>query len=286
MKTFIGAYHCNPSILGILALSVTSMFSLSAQDTLSNGKALNIPFRKYGVSIGNSYEFTGIRINFADNNVRKVNGLNVTGWFKMFKNQNAIVNGISIGVMPVAGTLQPINIGIIGLGTENHSNGLTIGGLVIGGDVNGLSLSGLIIMADGTKGKMSGVALSGIVIGSESAINGLAVGGLAVGTDGNINGLTASTAYMRSKGIVRGVTVTAGYLNAFTYKGIAIAGYSRSSQMYGLSVAIFNKTKELRGIQVGLLNIAKNNPKGLRVLPIVNIHLKKAITNDERLNNE
>jgi hypothetical protein len=101
-----------------------------------------------------------------------------------------------------------------------------------------------------------------------------------VGTDGNINGLTASTAYMQSKGIVRGVTVTAGYLDAFTYKGIAIAGYSRSSQMHGLSVALFNKTVELRGIQVGLLNIAKNNPKGLRVLPIVNMHLKKANSNE------
>lgn len=273
MKAFIGAYRGNPSILGILALSVTSMFSLSAQDSLSNGQALNFPFRKYGVSIGNSYEFTGIRINFADNNVRKVNGLNVTFWFKMFKNQNAIVNGISLGVLPVAGTLQPINIGIIGLGTENHSNGLTIGGLLIGGDLNGLGLSGLMLMADGTKGKISGVALSGIAVGAESAINGLTIGGLVVGTDGNINGLAASIAYMRSKDVVRGVTITAGYLNVFTFKGMAIAGYSRSSQMYGLSVAVFNKTNELRGIQVGLLNIAKNNPKGLRVLPLVNIHL-------------
>lgn len=277
MKAFFGTYHCNPCILWILALSFTSMFSLSAQDTLSNGKALNIPFRKYGISIGNSYEFTGIRLNFADNNVQKINGLNVTGWFKMFKNQNAIVNGVSIGVMPVAGTMQPINIGIIGLGTENHSSGLTIGGLVIGGDVNGLSLCGLIIMADGTKGRISGVTLSGIAIGAKSAINGLTFGGLVMGTDGNINGLAASTAYMQSKGIIRGLTLTAGYLNASTFKGLAIAGYTRSNQLNGLSIAIINKTKELRGIQMGLLNIANNNPKGLRVLPIFNIHLKNAI---------
>jgi hypothetical protein len=45
--------------------------------------------------------------------------------------------------------------------------------------------------------------------------------------------------------------------------------------MNGLSIALFNKTKELRGIQVGLLNIARNNPKGFRVLPVINMHLKK-----------
>lgn len=254
-------------------LWLTSSVVLFAQDTLYNGRALNIPFRKYGISIGNSYEFNGIRINFADKNVRRINGLNITGWLKVSENENAIVNGISIGLLPLAGIMQPINIGLIGLGSADHSNGLTIGGLIIGGDVNGLSLSGLVIMADGDKG-MSGAALSGIAVGSATALNGLTIGGLAVGADGNIHGLAASTIYVQSKGIVRGITVTAGYLNAFTYKGLAIAGYSRSTQMNGFSIAIINQTKELRGIQIGLLNIAKNNPRGLRVLPVINIHLK------------
>ena len=43
-------------------------FNLSAQSTLGDGKALNFPAQKYGISIGNSHEFTGIRINFADEN--------------------------------------------------------------------------------------------------------------------------------------------------------------------------------------------------------------------------
>ena len=102
-----------------------------AQDTLSNGKALNFPFSKYGISIGNSYEFTGLRFNFADNNVRRINGLNVTLWLKMFENENAVVNGISVGIIPSAGTLQYINIGILAAGTSNRSNGLTVGGLLV-----------------------------------------------------------------------------------------------------------------------------------------------------------
>lgn len=272
---FINQYHRISGFLWILALSVASLFSTSAQDTLSNGKALNIPFKKYGISIGNSYEFNGIRVNLADQNVRKVNGINITGWFKKAQNQNAIVNGISFGVMPTAGTLQPINIGIISVGASKYSNGLSISGLVQGGDVNGLSVSGLMTMADGPRG-MAGVAFTGIALGAKRAINGLGVGGVAVGSDGDINGLAISSAYIRSKGIVRGSTITAGFLDASTYFGTAISGYSRTVKMNGLSLAIFNKTEELNGIQVGLVNIAKNNPKGLRVLPVINFHFRNA----------
>jgi len=39
---------------------------------------------------------------------------------------------------------------------------------------------------------------------------------------------------------------------------------------------LYNRTEELHGLQVGLLNYAGNNPKGLRMLPFVNMHLKKA----------
>jgi|WetSurSiteA1Bulk_404760.scaffolds.fasta_scaffold00802_8 hypothetical protein len=276
MKNSVGFFHRFSGFHFILAIILIDACSLSAQDTLSNGKALSLPFRKYGISIGNSYEFNGIRINFADKNVRKINGLNITLWLKMFQNQNAIVNGISFGVMPTAGIMQPVNIGLVGLGTANRSNGLTLAGLMIGGDINGLGLSGLFIMADGRKGMMSGFALSGLMVGAKTELNGVTIGGLIVGSEGDINGLAGSSTYIQSGGVVRGVALTAGYLNAMTFKGIAIAGYFRSTQMHGLSFAVFNSTKELHGTQVGLLNIARNNPKGLRVLPVINMHLKNS----------
>jgi hypothetical protein len=65
-----------------LVISFIVEFSVSAQDTLLNKKSLNFPTKKYGISIGNSYEFTGIRVNFADKNVKTINGLNVTFWLK------------------------------------------------------------------------------------------------------------------------------------------------------------------------------------------------------------
>ena len=262
-----------------LALSITIIliveFSLSAQDTLFNKKSLNFPTKKYGISIGNSYEFTGIRINFADKNVKKINGLNVTFWLQPSKNQDAEVNGVSLGVFPAGSKMQPINIGLLGVGTvKNNLNGLSIGGIVIGssGKINGLSLSGLVTMADGKNSAISGIALSGIGIGTHKAINGFAFGGFAVGTDGKINGIASSLSYISAEKKIQGLAITPGYLKSEIFNGFALAGFTNTNQMNGLSIAIFNITEDLHGIQLGLINCAKNNRKWSRVLPLINFH--------------
>jgi len=41
----------------------------------------------------------------------------------------------------------------------------------------------------------------------------------------------------------------------------------------GLSIGLVNYTAELRGVQIGLLNYARNNPRWLRLLPFLNLHL-------------
>ena len=253
------------SLMLIIAILLMGVFNLSAQDTSSNGKALNFPANKYGISIGNSYEFTGIRINFADKNVKKNNGLNVTFWLKFAKNQNAVVNGISIGVIPTAGSMQYINLGLLGVGTASNLNGVSISGLVVGsgGHINGLSISGLITRADDSQegeGVISGIAISGIGLVA-NVINGLAIGGLAVGTDGDINGVATSLAYIYCEKDFHGLSVTGGYLESEFFNGIAIAGYAKTNQMNGISI-----------VQFGLLNYTENNPKGLRILPFINLH--------------
>jgi hypothetical protein len=259
----------------LIVFFLFSEVSLFAQDTLFNGKALNIPTQKYGISIGNSYEFTGVRINFADKNAKKINGLNVTFWIDKFENEDAILNAISIGVFPVAGKMQPINIGLLGVGTaKNNLNGLSIGGIVIGSNskINGLSLSGLVTMADGESSAISGITLSGIGIGAHKAINGLAFGGFAVGTDGEINGIASSLSYISAEKKIQGMAITLGYLKSEIFNGIALAGYTKTNQMNGLSVAIFNRTEDLHGIQLGLINFVKNNRKWSRILPLINFH--------------
>ena len=45
---------------------------------LINAQSINFPTSKFGLSIGNSKNFTGLRINFSDRQVEKINGLNIT----------------------------------------------------------------------------------------------------------------------------------------------------------------------------------------------------------------
>jgi hypothetical protein len=250
---------------------------LPAQDTLFKGKALNFPARKYGISIGNSVVFNGFRFNFADQNVKKINGINLTLWFRRMKNQTAVVNGISIGVLPLAGTMQPINLGLLGTGADKL-NGLSVGGIVIGsgGHINGISISGLIIAADGPNSALSGISLAGLGLGAEKVVNGLALGGLLVNSGGDINGIACSLAFINCEKIFRGIAVAPGFLDAKSYKGLAFAGYAKTERMQGLSFALFNWSGELHGLQIGVLNYAGNNSKGYRMLPLINMHLGKS----------
>jgi hypothetical protein len=249
-----------------------------SQDTIPDGKAFNFPTKKNGISFGNSSEFNGIRINFADHNVRKINGLNVTFWLKMYQNQEAIVNGVSVGVIPTAKNMQPINIGLLGVGASpGNVNGLTIGGFVIGsgGNINGLSVSGLLTMADSDSSAISGVVISGIGVGANHAINGLVLAGLGIGTEGSINGIAASLLWINGGRNCNGIALTAGFMDSDTLRGIAIAGYAKTGFTEGLSLSAYNRTKELHGVQIGLINYAGNNPKGFRILPLLNLHFGK-----------
>ena len=38
----------------------------------------------------------------------------------------------------------------------------------------------------------------------------------------------------------------------------------------GLSIGIVNYARSVIGLQIGVINIVRNNPKGLRVLPVFN----------------
>jgi len=55
-----------------------------------HAQGLNIPTKHYGLSIGNSKHFTGVRINWSERNVEKVTGLNFTLW-RAKENKKAVV---------------------------------------------------------------------------------------------------------------------------------------------------------------------------------------------------
>ena len=43
--------------------------------------------------------------------------------------------------------------------------------------------------------------------------------------------------------------------------------------MNGISIGLFNYSKKLKGFQFGLLNYVENNPKFLKIIPFINLHL-------------
>lgn len=212
-----------------------------AQDTISkyNGKALNIPFRKYGISFGNSYVFNGIRFNISDDEYgERVNGINITFWMpKKGPGPKAVVNGIGMGLISFDRIIQPLSLAVLLLAADN---------------LNGISMCGLLTYAS----KINGINISGLATIADKNINGIAFGGLGIGTT-KLSGLAVTPIYMES----------------VIYNGVAIAGYAKTTEMHGLSFAIINKSTELHGIQFGLWNVAENNPKGLRKLPLMNMHL-------------
>jgi len=248
------------------------LFKISGQDPESNGRAFSFPFGKAGISIGNSYTFNGIRFNFADSNVQRINGLNLTLWtkYKSVYNKDATINGISLGVFPTVKRMQPVNIFILGAAGVEYLNGISIAGIgIASGNINGVCIGGAMLGGE----KINGLTLSGLFSYSEKHFSGMTISGLAVLSRGDINGLSACIAGIYSEGAIRGTAVTAGYLKAGTTKGFTFSGYANINQVNGLSISLINIARELHGVQIGILNFAGNNRKGLKLLPFINMHL-------------
>ncbi|MFN8206722.1 MAG: hypothetical protein U0T82_04855 [Bacteroidales bacterium] len=241
------------------------------QDRLSNGKALNIPFKRFGLSFGNSHAFNGIRFNVKDRETKVINGFNFTiglgdNWDK---NKLSRVNGISAGLFPMAYGLNGLGIGIFGPGFHNF-NGLGIGGLVVAGSkVNGIAVSGLI-MGGRT---VSGIGIAGFMAGAEETFNGIVLSGIGISLENELNGIGISSSILVCNNTIRGTAITLGYLKSENLYGLAVGGYVAVSNMHGIAVSLFNNSKELHGLQLGVLNHAANNPRGLRWLPGMNLHL-------------
>ena len=93
--------------------------------------------------------------------------------------------------------------------------------------------------------------------------------------------MAACPSYISSQNAFRGFAITGGYFHSGELKGVVVAGYANISKTNGASIALYNRTKVLHGIQLGLLNYAGNNSKGLRMLPIINLHLRKSYENKD-----
>jgi hypothetical protein len=315
-------------------------------------QALNFPTKTSGISIGNSKVFNGLRINFRDRNVDRINGINLTVW-NSGNNKKAVVKGLSLGGLPEAGVLQGIQIGIVGAAAESEVRGISFGllGVGSGGKVCGVGIGGLGVGANellkgifigglgvgsggeikgialgllgtGAGGDITGITLGGLGAGGGGNIRGITIGGLGAGASGDVTGIIIGGLGAGAGGNVRGITiggVGAGCgeelqgiamggigVGAPLVKGVALSvfaaggdhlqgimlagGWVRVSEggstrgitcaafnqikgeQNGLSLGIVNYTRSIKGLQIGLINIVQENPRFLRILPILNFH--------------
>ena len=75
---------------------------------------------------------------------------------------------------------------------------------------------------------------------------------------------------------ITGVAVAIGtvrIVNDGTFKGLAISAFNHiKGTQKGVAIGIVNYAYRLKGIQIGLINIVRDNPKGRKALPIININ--------------
>lgn len=131
--------------------------------------------------------------------------------------------------------------------------------------ISGINLS-LVTSSD----LFNGIQIGMLLIKDQGQVNGIAIAGLGF-TGKKINGLAISSLAL-SANKVNGVGISL-HMGGEKINGLAITGWNEIKTCTGLSIAIYNNAEKLHGFQIGLLNHVANNPKLLRWLPLINLHL-------------
>lgn len=204
-------------------------------------KYLSLGSKKAGICFGNSPVYTGFRFNLISKNAKRVNIFDLS----LVNLDSGKSNGISIGAV---------------INAQEQNNGLSIGTIVNASRrENGIMIGPMINLAD----KVNGIEVAAVF--KNDTLNGLAIGYVIM--DRHVEDSIPSR--------VNGVALCVFSTEAGEVKGVTVSAYNHSQAHKGLSIGGVNRTSRLKGIQIGLYNIALNNPKGLRRLPLINVHLGK-----------
>jgi hypothetical protein len=251
------------AVLGFtLALAVLQGQAVFAQ-------SLDIPTKAWGISFGNSKEFSGLRFNFRDSRVKRVMGINVTFWQPRKDNKGSVVKGISLGLIPGGGDMTGIqlgilgpaaekkmvglNIGLIGAGSGEDMTGINIGGLGMGAGENlkGLNIGGL---GAGAGKNVTGITIGGLGAGAGKNVTGLTIGGLGAGAGDNLTGITIGGLGAGAGENVTGLTIGGvGAGAGEILRGITIAGIGAGAgkSMSGLTICgVAAGAPEVRGLVI------------------------------------
>lgn len=207
-----------------------------------------------GIGVGAGDEVTGVALGaIGVGGGGDVNGF-AFGGVGVGTGGNA--NGILIGGLGagVAGDLQWAAAGLLGVGAGGNGRGLMVGGLGVGvgGDLTGIGLGGIGVGAGGT---LHGLFFGGVGVGAPRIV-GMAIGSMVGGEE--LHGFMLAPLHLR---ITPGGRLTGGSLSAFNRVEGDVSGFT---------VGLINYAWQVNGFQLGVINVIRDNPRGRRVLPLLN----------------
>ena len=242
--------HTNPTMrtsARVFLLSLAVPIAASAQ-------SLDLTIHHTGISFGDSRFVRGVRLNYRDDNLRLVEGINATIWTP-YEPARGTVKGLALG-LPVTGarTIQGAAIGIFGAGAEHELSGVGIGGFGVGsgGELRGIMLGGF---GAGSGGDITGLTVGGFGAGSGGRVTGITIGGFGAGAALDVTGIQLGGFGVGSGGNVTGITIGGfGAGAAGDVKGITIGGFGAGSggRVSGLTIAGFGAgaATGIRGITI------------------------------------
>ena len=280
---------------GLLVVCSNGALPAHAQsDTREESRALNLTIGEVGLSIGDSKRTTGLRLNYRDRALERVNGLNLTLW-RPHDGAGGTVNGLAVG-LPLTGgyrlrgiavgaglsvqraidgvalaplgvgsgnRLRGIAVGGLGLGAGSRAQGLLIGGLGAGA---GEHATGVLIggLGAGAGRESTGLLLGGLGAGAGEQATGIVLGGLGAGAGGRVRGMVGGGAGAgageRASGlIVGGLGAGAGDRATGLLIGGLGAGTGDTLTGMGLSVLGVGAGNRLNGVGIGGVGVAAGN---------------------------
>ena len=250
-----------------LLLSVALLGAPAALHAQRDG--LVIGPRNQGIAFGNVPRVTGVRVNFRDDGLERVDGVNITVWMPHHE-PSGLVNGVALGI-PVtgAGEIRGIAIGVAGVGASDDITGLGVGGIGIGtgGRLNGIMVGGI---GAGSGGGVRGLTVGGIGVGSGGEIEGIAIGGIGVGSGADTRGALIGGIGVGSGGDVEGVAIggvgvgAGGGIRGLTFGGLGVGtgGGAEGITIAGIGIG---SGGELRGLSIAGLGIGSSEISGLAI---------------------
>ena len=169
---------------------------------------------------------------------------------------NNTFNGLSLAIAVTPSYRETINGGLVG-------------GMVVTGakEVNGFAIGGLYTVVDTLNGFVFAPGVSKL-----DYMNGLSIG-LSMYSE-RANGVSLSLA-SGSFNTANGLHVAGLVWFSTNYKGASLSAINLTKgRLSGLQIGIYNQTATAKGVQLGLINYIKENPKGLRILPFINMQWK------------